>query len=175
MRIVAVLLAAILLMSPAALAQEETKVEVGTTLGLTLAIPDDGDTEVFAGIPGGGTFVGQPSIYVTVFAGPSLMIEPQIYFIWNSAVEDALISGMIQVGYLLKPDAMASPYVAAHVGGLFITGDGSDSGAAGVAAGYRVGISEGAAFRVEGKYRRWLADNFDLNEVSFVLGLGVVL
>ena len=176
MRTVVTLLALSALISSNSFAQDKRFVEVGTAFGVTLSIPDDGDTEVFAGVPGAGTFIGFPSLYATFFATPALMIEPQLYFYYSSLDEEALISPMLQLGYLFKPEANASPYVAINGGGFFFTeGGASNSGAVGAAVGYRFSLSSGAAFRTELLYRRWLGEYWEFSDLSLRLGLGAVL
>lgn len=175
MRTLVMALVAILFVSTAALAQGKSQVEVGTALGMTLEIPDDGDTEVTVGLPGAGTLIGLPSVYVTFLATPAVMIEPQFYFIWNSAADAALISGILQVGYLFMPESKASPYLGLNGGGFFMTEEGSNNSASvGLSVGYRTQFASGAAFRAEAGFRRWLSESYKLNELSLRLGLGAV-
>ena len=103
------------------------------------------------------------------------MVEPQLYFLLNSAADDALFSGILQVGYLFKPESKASPYVGLNGGGFFYTQEGAEnSGTLGVGLGYRTQFASGAAFRAEVVIRRWLFERYKLNELSLRLGLGAV-
>lgn len=162
-------------LSSAALAQQEKDVEIGTALGVTLTIPRGGDAELFAGVPGAGTLLGAPSIYATFFPSPTVMVEPQLAFEYNSLGEEAVISPMLQLGYLFTPDANASGYVAANGGGFFRTESGAaNSASLGAGIGYRTKVSTGAAFRIELLYRRWLADSYKLNDISLRFAFGAV-
>ncbi len=175
MRTLVMLLAASLFVASDALAQGNGQVEIGTALGMTLELPDEGDTEVAVGLPGAGTLIGLPSMYATFFASPAVMVEPQLYFLWNSAAEEAILSGILQFGYLFSSDSESSPYVGLNGGGFFFTEEGaSNSGTLGACVGYRTQFASAAAFRVEVVFRRWLAESYKLNELSLRLGLGAV-
>ncbi len=172
MRIITLLLALSLCAAPLAQAQKGS-VEVGTRAGMSIAIPDDGDAEVFVAIPGTGALVVLPSIYTTFWATPSLMIEPQVLFQWNSASEEAWFSGVLQGGWMFTPEKSNSVYVAADVGWLTLGGD-VESALVGGGAGYRFRLGESGALRAEGVYRRWLCETCDLHEIIFSFGGGVV-
>ena len=175
MRTSMILLAATALGSSAMLAQEKSEVEIGTALGVTLTIPDDGDAELFAGVPGAGTLLGAPSIYATLFPSPSVMLEPQLWFEYNSIGEEVVISPMLQLGHLMTPDTQGSGYVAFNVGGLFRTRSGAaNSASLGAGIGYRTRVTSGAAFRVELLYRRWLGESYKLNDLSLRFAFGAV-
>ena len=163
----------VLVASPA-LAQGGGGIEIGTSLGMTVEFPSGGNTSVSIGVPS-GAFAGLGSMYMTVFAGQSWMIEPQVFLNYNSEAEEALFSGMLQIGYLFDPEAGTSPYVAVH-GGFLHLGSDSDSPAFGGAVGVRNKIVGGAAaIRGELRYRAYPDESIDLNELAFSLGIGVVL
>ena len=155
-------------------AQDQPAVELGTTLGGTLSIPDDGETTLFVGVPGAGTLLAFPNLYLTLFPSPSLMVEPQVYFWFESEDATVIFSGMMQFGYLFTPQRTGSLYAAAH-GGYYKITDGIDTGALGASFGYRGLIKDGAAWRLEGRYRRWLCENCKVNDLSLVVGIGLVL
>ena len=174
MRTSAMLLTASALLATAALAQEPG-VEIGAAFGVTLTIPEGGDAEMFAGVPGAGTLLGLPSLYATFFPSPSYMVEPQLAFEYNSLTEGAVISPMLQLGYLFTPGAKASGYAAVNGGGFFRTESGaSNSGSIGAGFGYRVRVSSGAAFRMEALYRRWLGESYKLSDVVLRFAFGAV-
>lgn len=172
MRAVSFLLA-LVVASGSIQAQQQPRVELGTTLGATISIPDGGDAEVFIGAPAGGTLFGLPSFYLTVFPSPAFMLEPQVYFAYSSATESAVFSGIVQLGYLLNAAAPGSGYLAVH-GGVFAT-EGLNSGAVGAGIGYRRLVRDVLTVRMEARYRRWLCDFCDLNDVAALLGIGVML
>jgi hypothetical protein len=165
----------ILLFGMSVPAQAETPVEIGTTLGMTIAIPSGGgDTQLILSAPS-GTLLGLSSVYMTVFAGENWMVEPQVLFNYNTEEDEVIFSGMLQLGYLLNPQASSSVYLAGHVGYFHLYSD-TDSPAVGAALGTRKKILGGAAaVRGELRYRNYLDDAFDLSEVALQVGLGVVL
>ncbi|UCG86503.1 MAG: hypothetical protein JSW71_21825 [Gemmatimonadota bacterium] len=168
------ILAMAVFVARAAEAQDRPGVELGTTLGGTLSLPDDGDATVFLGVPGAGTLLAFPNLYVTLFPSPSFMVEPQVYFWFESEDSNVIFSGMMQLGYLFTPQRSGSLYAAAH-GGYYTITDGVDTGALGASFGYRALVGEGAALRVEGRFRRWLCEDCQLSDVSVVLGIGIIL
>ena len=174
MRKAILILAMATLVVQATAAQDRPGVELGATLGATLSIPEEGDATLFVGVPGGGTLLAFPSLYLTLFASPSFMVEPQVYFFFESDDSNIMFSGMMQLGYLFTPQRSGSLYAAAH-GGFYTITDGIDTGALGASFGYRTLLGEGAALRLEGRFRRWLCETCKLNDVSLVLGIGVIL
>jgi hypothetical protein len=101
------------------------------------------------------------------------MLEPQLFFAWVSPGEEVMFQPVMQVGYLFAPESKGSLYLAAHGGGYF--SQDWDSGAIGGSIGFRSRVTDGAALRVEGRYRRWLCDDCDWQDMSLLVGLGVVL
>jgi len=154
-------------------AHAETPVEIGTTFGMTIAVPSDGgDAQLILSAPS-GTFLGLGAMYITVIAGERWMIEPQILVNASTERDDVLFSGMFQLGYLFSPQTSSSLYIAAHVGQFHV---GADVVALGAAVGTRKKLLGGAAaVRGELRYRIYLDDAFDLNELALNVGLGVVL
>jgi hypothetical protein len=169
MRSLTILCAAALLVCAPALAQQD-KFEIGTKAGISVAIPDEGDAEVFIGVPGTGSFLFLPSLYATFFMGKSLMIEPQILFQFNSATDDATFTGIIQGGYMFSGEPN-SFYAALNVGWAALEGS-AESALVGGGAGYRFKFNDALGFRVEALYRRWLCSGCDLGEVITSFGVG---
>lgn len=155
-----------------------TSAEVGTSVGVTiLSVSGGGGSITHVGIPGDG-IQASPTIYATIFASPSVMVEPQVAFTLLSSSGTTLttIGLALQVGYLFSPAQQGSPYLAAN--GAFQSasvsgGGGSISGPGlGGALGYRFKVRNNLAIRFDGRYRRWFSDFKDLNEIGFGLGLG---
>src|SRR2546430_12932334 len=129
--------------SAATVAAQEKKqsVEVGTSLGVTV-LSQSGETFTTVGAPvaqGPVPLCGRATLYATIFATPSVMIEPQLSFSHLSGGGSSLtlIGGAANIGYLFMATERASPYVAASPGVESLSGDlGS---AAGVGLGGRVG------------------------------------
>lgn len=159
-----------LTVAPRAAAQSP-RPELGTMFGLTVGIPDEGDTEVFLGLPGASSLFDMPTLFLTLFPTERLLIEPQLGLAWNSISEDVAVSGALQAGFLLGP-ATGAPYVFA-TGGIVAQGD-FDSGLAGLGFGYRL-REGGFVFRSEVRFRRWLCEGCDLNEMGLRVGLGAAL
>jgi len=156
-------------------AQHRPKLDVGMHAGATILIPSDGRSEYVIGLPGGGTFAGLlPPVYVTFFARPSLMVEPQLAFAYQSFTGTGLLNIALQLGYLTRPTAGGSLYLAGHLLAATAFGDGSSSEfAAGASVGYRHVVKEIVGLRYEARYRRWF--DVELHEVALLVGLGVAI
>ncbi len=165
------LIVATLAAGPAA-AQSTTRLEVGTHLGGTIAF--NGGTEFQFGIPASTSFLAGPALYVSIFATPNFMVEPQIAFNWNSIADDVLLNAVVQLGYLLSPTSPASAYFTVHGGWTTIYGE-AESGLVGGGLGMRFLIKDRLAVRTEARYRRWTCSGCDLNEVGLQVGLGTAL
>ena len=166
-------------LTSATYAQESAKAEIGTALGVTISIPDDGSTLTTFSVPGGSDFTGSPFLYATIFATPSVMVEPQINLTVLSGGGDTVwrTSLMGQLGYLFQPERTGSAYVAGHAG-ILAAGNGSSesSQAVGAAVGYRQVLGSGAAVRFEARYRRWFGDIIrDVNEITLGMAIGGVI
>jgi len=182
MRTTTPLLVVIGIAATAAGAQEKKQsVEIGTSLGVTI-LSASGNTITTIGIPvdaGPLPLFARPAVYATIFATPSLFIEPQVAFSNLSGGSGAdftmvLLAG--QVGYLFRPDQRRSPFFGAHVAFQSVSAGGSASGVGvGGALGYRFRIGAGFALRLEGYYRRWLGDYDGINEIGFAIGLGGII
>jgi hypothetical protein len=71
-------------------APAETPVEIGTTFGMTIAVPSDGgDAQLILSAPS-GTFLGLGPMYITVIASERWMIEPRIMFNASTERDDVL-------------------------------------------------------------------------------------
>src|SRR5437016_14432461 len=108
--------------SAATVAAQEKKqsVEIGTSLGVTVLSPSS-ETFTTVGAPvaqGPVPLFGQATLYATIFATPSVMIEPQLSFSHLSGGGSSLtlIGGAANIGYLFTATERASPYVAASLG-----------------------------------------------------------
>jgi hypothetical protein len=168
MRRFTILLAASLLVGTPAFAQ----VEIGTKIGGTLAFTSS-ESYVYIGVPGVGTSLIMPSLYVTFMAARSFMVEPQVLLQFSGETDEANFSGVLQLGYLFTPGTSGSLYAAANGGWVNLGGD-FKSGLLGGGLGYRLLAGTGAAVRVEGSYRRYLCDGCSLNEVILAIGVGGV-
>ncbi len=156
-----------------AFAQTAPVVEIGTSLGLTVA-NGGGATVTTAGIPGAG-FLGQPAIYLSFFAGKSLLVEPSVGFtlISGGGETQTLVHLGGQIGYFVNGSAVNSPYFAANVGSVF--GSAVDPAQVGVGGkiGYRTVVGSSLGVRFEAGYRRWF--NAHLNEITFGIGIGGIV
>src|SRR2546428_4718763 len=82
MRIGAALLCLICSAATAAAQEKKQSVEIGTSLGVTV-LSQSGETFTTVGVPvaqGPVPLFGQATLYATIFATPSVMIEPQLSF-----------------------------------------------------------------------------------------------
>src|SRR5262245_58825696 len=148
-----------------------TAVELGFNMGVAGYFPRGGGSPDFVFSIPSGTFYGLSSLYLTIIAQDRLMIEPQLLLQLNS--DEALFSGMLQLGWLIKRDAKGSPYVAVHAGYIRL-GDYAETPALGAAFGMRMKMGTRAASRVEIRFRSFSDHEFPSGELAFNLGIGVV-
>lgn len=182
MRTVASLLGAglLVLMTGPLGAQSKPSAEIGTSLGVTI-LSSSGNTVTSVGVPadaGPVPVFARPTIYATIFASPSVMIEPQVSFASISGSGNSLTMAHlgVQLGYLFTPAARNSPYVGANAAFQSISAGATANGLGlGGAVGYRVRVGAGFAVRFEGRYRRWLNDYDGINEFGLAIGLGGIL
>ena len=111
-----IILATVASVASSTVMAQQTKVEVGTKAGATLAWNDGGDKEIFVGLPGTGSVLFLPSIYVTWFPSPAFMVEPQVLFQYNSVEDDVTLMGALQLGYQLAVSGATSFYPAVNIG-----------------------------------------------------------
>lgn len=166
----------VVLLTPAlGAAQGRPVVEIGTNVGVTVA-SSGGTTLTHFGVPGQG-LLGQPTVYASVFAGASVLVEPQMALnIVSSEGETSTSVGLGgQVGYLFQGASLNSPFIAGALGFQSVSGGGfseSDFGIGGK-VGYRVLIGSSVGLRFEGGYRRWF--DSDLNEFTFGVAVGGII
>ena len=173
-----VLVCAILASEPAS-AQDTPSVEIGTSAGVTI-VSAYGSSDTHVGIPGGvgplATF--SPMMYATIFATPSVIVEPQVSVSSTSSSGSSVTFLTIvgQVGYLFKTGETSSPYLAASGAFQHASGGGSVSGpGVGAEFGYRFVVKSVLGVRVNGRYRRWFSDFKETNEIGFGVALGAIL
>jgi hypothetical protein len=172
-----ILSAGLLLSSSAvvASAQATPSAEVGTFVGVTVLTASSGPSVTQIGIPGGG-LRASPTLYATLFASRSVMVEPQLAFSSVSGGGQTLTSlGVaLQLGYLFTPARTGSPYVAANGAFHSLSGGGptASSEGVGVALGYRFTVKNDVAIRADARYRRWLSTYTPFNEIGMALGVG---
>jgi hypothetical protein len=174
------LLLAALLLPALVYAQEKPFVEIGTNIGATV-LTHDRSTITRVGIPG-QDFLGQPSMYLSFFAGDPVLVEPRVALsLLHSGNSTYTTVGFgAQVGYLFNGSAMNSPFVGVDFGFQYekASSDGdwsvsdSDFGLGGK-VGYRFLIGRSVGLRVEGGYRRWV--DSELNEFNLGIGIGGIV
>jgi hypothetical protein len=167
--------------STAAGAQEKkASAEIGTTLGATI-LSFEGETITAVGIPvdAGVSILGTPALYATIFATPSLMVEPQLGLMFYSGGGDdvSIIFAAVDVAHLFTPSESSSPYAGLNAAvQSFDLGDESTTGTGlGGRVGYRVRVGAGLAVRFEGHIRMWLGDFDEITEYGFGVGIGGII
>lgn len=178
MRITAAFLVLTCLGLGTGVAQTKQSAEIGTSFGVTVLSRSGTSSLTAIGIPAGVGAAVQPSIYATIFATPSVIVEPQVSFSSLSSGGSSVTTVDLgaQVGYLFAPGARNSAYVAAN-GAFQSLSDGTSFSGFGVggAVGYRMRVGSGFAVRLEARYRHWLGDFDGINEIGFGIGLGGIL
>jgi len=154
---------------------QRTELELGMRAGAGIAWASGLDNEYFVGAPGAGR-VSMPAIYVTWFALPHLMVEPQASIQYNNQAGSARLTGALQLAYFAFPGRKFSPYIGGNVGG-YTAGDSLKTGTVGAAVGARLEFCTKIGLRFEGLYRKSLCDNCvpRSNEVVVSVGVGVLL
>ena len=163
-----------------AYAQEKPFVEIGTNVGVTVLTHDE-STRTYIGIPGQGS-LGQPSMYVSFFAGDPVLIEPQValFVVHSGNTTHTTVVFGAQVGYLFNGSATNSPFMVGDFGfqyekvsgGSYWSSSESDFGLGGK-VGYRFLLGRSIGLRVEAGYRRWI--DSELNEFIFGIGIGGIV
>ena len=94
-----------------AVGQASPRLEIGTSGGVTILGASGSRTVTNFGIPVGVGPLFSPMMYATVFATPSIMVEPQIAFSRTSAGSESYTSLTLasQVGYCTKSSEGGSP------------------------------------------------------------------
>lgn len=162
-------------------AQDDPGWELGTRAGFSILT--NGSTLVSFGLPGGAPapssvlFGGGTSVHFGFFPGDHLMIEPQVnlnVIIPDGDQDNITIANLTgQFAYLFSGADTNSAYLGAN-GSLFTVsaGDTESDIALGANLGYRILVSDGAALRLEGAFRRWL--DLEVNELNLALVFGVI-
>lgn len=167
------LVTALTLAGSLAAAQEASRAEVGTLVGVTI-LSVSGNSVTHIGIPGDG-IQASPTLYATFFPSPSVMVEPQVAFTYLSSdgSHATAIGIAAQLGYLTSTAPSGSPYLAVNVAFQSVSDGVTFSGpGVGAAVGYRLVVKHSLAIRFDARYRRWFSDFDELNEIGFGMGLG---
>src|SRR5438309_11532330 len=103
----------------AAAQEKKQSVEIGTSLGVTV-LSQSGETFTTVGVPvaqGPVPLFGQSTLYATIFATPSMMIQPPLSFshLSGGGRSLTLIVRTSNIGYLFTATERASPYDAASL------------------------------------------------------------
>lgn len=176
------LFALVLLAGPAEIvrAQETAKPrpEVGFRGGLTVYRESGSGISVLS-IPGDNALFAS-TVYVMMFAQPTLAIEPQVGMtrVGTESGSSGLFTGAIQLNQFFRDPSAGSVFGLLNVGFTTGFGDGGSDSiyAAGGGAGYRTIVRESLGVRLEGRYRRLFGDEgIATNEFSILVGLGAVL
>ena len=151
----ALLVAAALVIAVATPARAQgTGMEIGTSLvGLAVNWGDHTQTSTTLGIPSAGFGLVNPGVYVSVFAGSHIAVEPQIGLVFRSAgghsAHALTVAG--QVDYLLKGSRASSPYVFGSAGLLSASGAGPTPKFFSAGAGYRKLVGDRLTMRIDGR------------------------
>ncbi len=177
------IMALTLLISTAAHAQEKPLMEIGTNLGATI-LSEEGSSFTRGGAPAQG-ILGQPMIYVSLFAGERIFIEPVIALMFTSGegYSSSDIGFGMHFGYLFSGASANSAFVAANFASQStsveysreyydVDNSNSDIGFGG-SIGYRLLIGGSVGLRIEGGYRRW--SDSELNEYTIGVGIGGIV
>lgn len=168
---------------PVALAAQDA-VEIGVAGGLQINMIDAGETFTVTqfGIPGSGASSGGASVYLSIFASPQIIIEPQLGISYTKPEGDDAIWSFAfapQLAYLFSPGANGSAYAGVNVALDYLgaAGESASQFGLGAALGYRLRVQDRLGLRFEGRFRRFFEndDFFAVNEISFLVGIGAII
>lgn len=170
-----VILAVILTVASASLAQAQARAEVGASL-VSSAIGLGDNNVSTLGIPSGGFGIINPGAYASLFLGTRVAIEPQIGFVWASFDGDSghILNFVGQFDYFLLGISQHSPYVFAAAGIVSVADEDYTPKSLGLGAGYRIPVGGRLTFRVDGRYTHFTSE-FDGDEsdaLAFTLSIG---
>lgn len=166
------LVAAALVVALAAPARAQVSaLEVGTSLMSLMIHTNDSTTTTF-GLPSGGFGIVNPGLYLSLFMGPRLAIEPQIGLIVASGGGHSthILNLAGQVDYFLKDSGVSSPFVFGSVGLLSVSDGGGTPVSVSGGAGYRKLLGERLSARFDGRFTHFTQGMG--NSVSFSVSLG---
>ncbi|HEY7502428.1 MAG TPA: outer membrane beta-barrel protein [Vicinamibacterales bacterium] len=166
---------AVMMLTVSSARAQDPKVEIGASLAsLNFGFGEDNEVTTF-GVPSGGFGFQNPGVFVSLFVGPKVAIEPQIGLFVASQSGDTFhtvaVSG--QVDYFLKGAQENSPYVFGSVGTIHASGSEENPVSAGFGAGYRIRVGNTLTFRFDGRYTH-ISDEGG-NVVSFGVSIGGLL
>lgn len=130
--------------------------EIGTSLAAaTIGVGQD-NTSVF-GVPSGGFGLLNPGVYVSIFAGKRVAIEPQFGLIWvtSGGHSDHIVSFAGQFDVFFKEADRDSPYVFGSGGLIDTSGSGTTPKFASAGLGYRIRAGDRLTFRFDGRYAHY--------------------
>lgn len=145
--------------------------ELGASLaGVTIGLGDNRGSTF--GIPSSGFGILSPGVYVSIFAGPNVAVEPQIGFLWASSGghSEHLLNFVGQVDYFFSGTDVSSPYVFGAAGVINTSGSGPSPKSVSAGLGYRAPVGGRLAFRVDGRWAH-LTDGGG-NSVVFTVSIG---
>lgn len=168
-----------LLLLPCGLHGQDTTVEIGTGVGVTIL--KDGTTITSIGVPGPaigafGLMTSAP-LYASFLFDGGLMVQPEVVIRYTTFedVSVTMAASVANVGYLFNGANRNSPYFLANLAMQYVDADGDSENdfAAGGGMGYRFLVNDGFALSLEAGYRRWF--DWEVNELSFGLRMGGVI
>lgn len=187
---VAVLVFVVSALSPAL---ETTDFEVGTQFGMSYLFSSDADdsTTTYIRLPSSPSLdiVSPTSLYATWFPSKNFAVGPEFSLgrfsvareVWGERVDSGVTSFYLggRAAYFRHGYDVSNPYVLGRVSTMILSGDdirGFDESETlisfGVGVGYQWRIGPALVLRAEGQYQRTLIDDENIDDLSFIIGLG---
>jgi hypothetical protein len=149
------------------------KVELGTSLASVIVTVTGGSSVTF-GVPSGGFGIVNPGLYISIFTGPHVSIEPQVGLIAVSGggASAHVLNMAGQLNYFLRDAKGSSPYVFGSMGALSVTGAGTTPLAVSAGVGFRARVGDRLTMRIDGRYEHFTKGGG--NAIAFTVSLGGV-
>lgn len=158
---------------PSAAYAQTPKVEIGASLASAVVGVGENDGGTVFGIPSGGFGLTNPGVYASFFVLPRLAIEPQLGLVVASFDGDTshFVNAVGQASYFLSDVGRPAPYVLGSAGIIDASGDTTNPKSLSAGLGYRIPVGENMAFRIDGRYTRFIIEDERSNMVAFTFSI----
>jgi hypothetical protein len=158
---------------PSAAYAQTAKVEIGASLASAVVGVGDNDSGTVFGVPSGGFGLTNPGVYASFFVLPRLALEPQLGLVVASfdGETNHLLNAVGQVSYFLSDAARPAAYVLGSAGIIDVSGGSTNPKSVSAGLGYRIPVGDNLAFRLDGRYTRFIVEDEGSNTLAFTFSI----